>query len=404
MLCILGHVNTYVDPKTGQTYDYGVQLFSNISVVTDYFAHFNIPLGPPEASASTVAKSVNFETGSLVPNSALIKGNFTAAILEYAEQQAKFPTIFHSWDIPQPVPEELLIDFGTFLRKYHLGAFAYTAFDYNQGIGNILAQPLLYIFKYFDQQQVHDLLTGGFVGNGHHDNQQLYDRARAELGANAFLSSDVTKVNRNADGVVEVFVTTPGGQKCIKASKLLISIPPKLSNLGFLDLDQQDSSLLGQFNNSYYWDAVLRSTGIPDNTSLNNLNPAAPFNLPAMPGIYGYGSTPISGLHTAYYSSPHPMSNEEVKTDILATLSKLRKALGYSEPEVATHFVGFHNHAPFELTVSTEAIKSGFYKRFEALQGKSNTWWTGATWLNQASSTLWNFTEYEILPKLIASL
>jgi flavin-dependent dehydrogenase len=41
-----GHVNTYHDPATGITFDYGVITFDNISVVTDYFKHFDVPLGP----------------------------------------------------------------------------------------------------------------------------------------------------------------------------------------------------------------------------------------------------------------------------------------------------------------------------------------------------------------------
>lgn len=368
--------------------------------MTNFFNHFNVPLAPPSTSSGGVSKSVNFETGALVPDSALITGNLSAALLEYAEQEAKFPTIFDKWDLPYPVPEELLMSFGDFIKKYNLKAMAYMAFEYDQGAANILAQSTLYMLKYQDPVQVLDELTGGFVHNADNDNQELYNRAEAELGSNVFLSSNVEKINRKTDSV-EVDISTPDGTKHIKASKLLISIPPKLSNLGFLDLDSHDQGIFGQFNNSYYWDAVLRHTGIPDDTSLSNVNPDAPYNLPAMPGIYGYGATPIKGLHTAYYSSPHPMSNEEVQADILATLARVRDGLGYPEPEESPEFAGFHNHSPFILTVSTEAIKNGFYKQLEALQGKSNTWWTGATWMNQATSTVWNFTEYQILPHLV---
>ena len=138
-----GHVNTYVDPQSGQTYDYGVQVFSNISVITNFFAHFNIPLAPVEASSGGVTKYVNFDTGAEVPTSDLIGGNITAAWIEYASQQAKYPTIFPEWDLPYPVPEDLLMPFGDFLRKYDLKAMAYQAFQYDQGAGNILAQPTL---------------------------------------------------------------------------------------------------------------------------------------------------------------------------------------------------------------------------------------------------------------------
>lgn len=138
---LLGHVNTYVDAETNQTYDYGVQIFSNISVVTDFFAHFNVPLAAAESSGGGVTKYVNFDTGAKVSASALETGNITAAWLEYIKQQAKYPTIFQEWDLTYPVPEDLLMPWGDFLRKYNLQAMAYQFFDYDQGSGNILAQP-----------------------------------------------------------------------------------------------------------------------------------------------------------------------------------------------------------------------------------------------------------------------
>ena len=396
-----GHVNTYVDPSTGQTYDYGVQIFSNISIVTNYFEHFNIPLAPLTSSGGGVSVPVNFETGDVVPASKLIGGNLTAALLEYLAQENKYPEIFENWDLPYPVPEELLMPFGDFIKKYDLSALAYDSFSYDQGAANILAQPTLYMMKYQDRIQTQDQIAGGFIRNALGDNQELYDKALAELGSNAFISSHVEHVKRLED-CVEVYVSTPDGQKVIKASKLLISIPPTLSNLGFLDLTSHESGLFGQWNNSYYWDVVMKNTGIPDNTSLANFNPNAPLNLPAMPGIYGFEATPITNLHATYYSSPGPMSNAEVKADILATLARVRSGLGYPPLSKPPEFVGFHDHAPFVLTVSNDAIKNGFYKQLLALQGKKNTWWTGAAWMNQASSTLWKYDEEQILPQVVA--
>ena len=398
-----GHVNTYVDPESGQTYDYGVQVFSNISVLYNFFSHFDIPVVPLETSGGGVTKYVNFDTGAEVPTSDLIAGNITAAWLEYADQQAKYPSIFREWDLPHPVPEDLLMPFGNFIRKYDLKAMAYQAYQYDQGAGNILAQPTLYMMKYQDRAQMHDFLEGGFVRNNLSDNQELYNRAQAELEPNVFLSSNVESIVRKGD-CAEVCVLTPSGQKYIKASKLLITIPPKLSNLGFLDLDSDDQGLLGQFNNSYYWDAVLQNTGIPDDVSVSNVNPDAAFNLPAMPGTIGISTTSIKGLHAAYYNSPKYISDAEVQAEMLATVDRVRSSLGYSTPKDKPVFAGFHNHSPFVLTVSTEAIKYGFYKKLLALQGKSNTWWTGATWMNQATATTWRYTEEHVLPGLLKSV
>lgn len=39
-----GHIEIYTDPATGATLDYGVHEFWNISLFTDFFARFNVPI------------------------------------------------------------------------------------------------------------------------------------------------------------------------------------------------------------------------------------------------------------------------------------------------------------------------------------------------------------------------
>jgi hypothetical protein len=156
--------------------------------------------------------------------------------------------------------------------------------------------------------------------------------------------------------------------------------------------------MFGQFNNSYYWDAVVKNTAIPNDVTITNVDLDAPYEIPSTPGIYRISPTNIAGLFTLYYTSPSLMTDEEVQADILATIARLEAPtkLWTGTPE----FVELHNHSPFELTVSTEAIKGGFYAQLNKLQGERNTWWTGATWQAQDSSQIWNWTEINILPKL----
>jgi hypothetical protein len=120
-----------------------------------------------------------------------------------------------------------------------------------------------------------------------------------------------------------------------------------------------------------------------------------------MPGLYTIMTTPVQGIHAFYYSSPHDMSTEDVAAEILTTLAKLRQGAEYPEPEHEPEFVALHKWTPFVSTVSTDAVRDGFYGRLLKLQGKRNTWWTGAAWMNQATSTLWKYTEEEILPRLV---
>ena len=341
---------------------------------------------------------VDFETGKVVPPAHLFAGNVTAALLGYAEQQEKYSYIFEDWDLPDPVPEDLLLPFGDFLKKHDLEALAYIAFLYDQGIANILDQPTLYVMKYQDRVQLQDLMAGTFVVNGVQNNQLLYDRAAAKIGHSLFLNSRPVEITRYKHHV-EIRMSTADGPKYIKARKLLITIPPK-STSSFLDLDKSESAMFRQFNSSYYWNAVLKNTGIPVGTTLPNVNPAAPLNIPAMPGMYTFLASPVPGLHATYYSSPHNMTDDEVAADILATLTRVRQGAGYPEPAHSPEIVALHQWSPFEMTVSNDAIRAGFYKDLLALQGQKNTYWTGATWMNQATSTLWRYTEEKVLPHL----
>ncbi|EME76861.1 uncharacterized protein MYCFIDRAFT_180526 [Pseudocercospora fijiensis CIRAD86] len=52
----------------------------------------------------------------------------------------------------------------------------------------------------------------------------------------------------------------------------------------------------------------------------------------------------------------------------------------------------------------SQPIKSGFCQQLNRLQGQRHTFWTGATWCFGASSSIWNFTEHEILPILLTAL
>ena len=399
-----GHVNTYVDRTTGKTFDYGVISFLNISVVTNYFASFNIPLGPLNyGSSNTTYDFANFKSGEYVSDTSLPSGNSTAALLAYAALlNEKYPYLSNGYDLPAEIPEDFLITWGEFIQKYQLGDLAYTTYQYLQGVGNILAQPALYILKYLSVPTALNIINpGNFLTTARNDNQELYDKALAKLGSKALISSNVTSVQRTPNGV-ELNVSTPSGPKIIKASKLLIAIQPKLESLSFLDLDVEEKALFGQFNNSYYWDAVLTNTGIPVNKDITNININAPYDIPPFPGLYFVDSADIPGLFTTYYTSPGPLTDDEVKADITSTIARLVKAGNFSTGTNGeeTEFLGFNSHAPFELTVSTDAIKGGFYKKLLGLQGERNTWWTGATWQAHDSSLIWNWTETNIVPAL----
>jgi hypothetical protein len=403
-----GQVNTYIDNITGKAIDYGVKVFNNVSVVRDYFDFLGVPLKKFESYVPD-QKTIyaNLANATEVSAAEISTLNVTDGLLRYQAQLEKYPYLSNGFHLPSPVPDDLLIPWGDFIEKHNLSAISGLVFTLVGGPGNILAQPTLYVAKNFGEIQVRSALEGLTLTEADGDNQALYTAALARLGngTNTFVRSNVTHVVRNANGT-EVTVSTPAGLKLIRASKLVITVPPELSILdSFLNLSFSERNLFRQFNNSYIWASIVEKTGIPCDTGLANVNPSATLGIPSMPAIFGTEPSGVSELLIVWYGSSFSMSDQQVKANILRTLKRWKMAMGYPTSNgTGPQIVQFKAHSPYMLTVSTEAIIGGFYDRLNALQGQHNTFWTGAAWQTQDSTALWNFTEHEILPMVMAAL
>ena len=274
-------------------------------------------------------------------------------------------------------------------------------YSYAQGFGHTYDTPTVYIFRYFSSQVLNGIKTG-FVTTRAHDNSQLYERARNVLGDNVLLESRVISTRRTGSDV-RLVVHTPSGKKLVKARKIVATIPPLLENLSGFDLSSKEHSVFSQFHGHGYFTALLRKTGIQNSTTVNNVAPRTPFNFPSIPGAYTIAPTAIEGVFNALFGTfDSDVPDEKVKQDIVSTLDRLAAAGtidGPSNPD----FMAFKNHAPYELQVSTDAIKAGFYKDLYSLQGERNTFWTGAAFQAHDSSLCWNFTE-ALIPKIVEEL
>lgn len=392
-----GHTHTYTDPGTGGKADIGVAVWHELPIVRDYFARFDVPLEKAIFDApGTVAKYVDYRTGREVTGYA--PGDPSAALGAYAAQLSRYPYLEAGFNLPDPVPAELLLPFGDFVRKHALDGAVTTIFNFGQGLGDLLRLPTLYVFKNFGPGILRNL-QAGFLTTARHDNSELYRKAAAELGADALLHSRVVATDRNAAGHAHLLVRTPAGLKLIRARRLLVTVPPKLDNLTGFDLDATERSLFSQFGNSAYYTGLLRGTGIPDNYAVTNVGQDTAHRLPALPGVYSILPSSVPGLHRVKYGSPYQLSEAAVRADILAALRRMRTAgtIETGTPEFAV----FASHSPFELTVPTGAIKAGFYRKLYALQGRNRTFYTGAAFHTHDSSLLWQFTE-ALLPRITA--
>ena len=385
-----GHENTYIDPSTGTPIDYGVQTYWNISVVTEFFARFDIPIETFSFTGGTNVYA-DFETGEVLPSFSPSQ-NFTP----YANQLNKYPYLLDSWNLPSPVPGDLLLKFGDFIKKYSLQNIAYSIYSNSLGVGNVLQQLTVNVFKIFDAAYLGGF-QGGNVVTSNHDNGELYVKALAELGSNALLSSTVTAAQRSGENGVKLVVKTPTGNKLIIVSKLLISIPPLVSNLAPFGLDSREKDLFQKWTYSGYYNGLINNTGLAAGTRYVNAAATTTYNIPNLPAVYEIVPTRVEGIYYFWYGSPGALSQQKIQADVTATVQKLT-----GHKTAAPDFLAFSSHTPFKLVVSADDISHGFYNNLEGLQGHLNTYWTGAAFLSHSSGELWNFTQ-SLLPEIAAS-
>ncbi|KAK1450550.1 FAD dependent oxidoreductase [Colletotrichum melonis] len=390
-----GHVNTFRDPATGAPIDYGVQAFIQNDQTTQFFERFNVQLNA-SALSPFPSKIVDFKTGFVVPNATAVDPNtLVGPLANYLFATLNFDFLAEgAYDIPENVPEDLLLPFGQFVQKYNLTEVVQVVWIFAHGVGNLLETPTLYVLQNFGQPHLLGLSSGYLYAPG--GNQQVYDKAGAFLGNDVLYSSTVVASKRSDDGVKAV-VATSTGRKLIKAKKLLITIPPTIQNLAPFDLDDSETSVFNQWENVPYYVGVVSDSGLPDLTNFLNVDITAPDALPPKPFVWRLETVGVPGYQTVKVIG----EADSTKAQGLVT-DAVRKVGASSNSTSATggEFAAWEEHSNLQLHVSTEAVKAGFYRDLYALQGKRSTYYTGNAWCSDYSPLLWQFTEKRILPSL----
>lgn len=403
-----GHTETFIDPQTGLPIDMGVKLYHDEPLVHKWFARFNLSTTKFDLSAAAAASSqnVDFRTGQIIQGlPAANQTAMAAALQRYAAVLQRYPQLEGGFYLPDPVPEDLYMPFGQFVQKYDIADAVQFIFGITSAFGDILELPALQQFRTLSLSLV--ATSTNFQTSSVMDNSLLFEKATAELLAakSLLLSSSVLATERvSQSGCVRVLVDTPTGRQLIVAKKILITIPPTPPALAAFDINQDELSVFNQLQAVGYYTSIIRNAG-PANVTLQNLALDKPYALPPMPAIYNVNPTGINpSLSLVYYGTKvgQLLSDDEAKAAIIADLKRYQVANGL--PSTEPEFVAFSNHSPYNMMVGSEATKAGFYKQLYALQGKRNTFWTGATWRAHDSSASWAFTSQSVLPALVASL
>ena len=397
-----GQTTTYMDPVTGQSIDYGVTYFQNLPLVRAFFDHFKIPLS--SVSFDFHLDMVDLHAETRVASSSYPPPTEAAQAKEkYLAELARYPYLKAGFDLPSPVPEDLLLPFGDFLRKHTMEAAIFELGTLVNPLGDWAAKPTLYVFKYLNLDVMEGAKTN-FLRPVDRNNSAPYVAAQRELGEDVLLSSHIKRSQRgHSDGWNYIEVQSPSGQKLIRAKKIIVAAPPKPDNLAGFGLTDAETKVFSQFDNIYFYPALVRITGLPENVCYQNRGTNDPFLRPQVPSMVLLRPNEVHSLRTVHYASPRPLSEDQVKEGILQDIRRLLSITNIedvSEPE----FVVVGNHSPYHLTVSADAIANGFYDKLNGLQDTLNTYYTGAAFESQNTPQIWQVTEDLLLQQVVPSL
>ncbi|KAL4924201.1 uncharacterized protein BDV17DRAFT_301239 [Aspergillus undulatus] len=383
-----GHSDTLYLPNGW--IDYGIRAYFKLPVVQNFFAQLNVDreIYVPGALRTD---SINFQTGERVP--------YDDGLLSTALALVRYRAVLTPFDylrsggyyLPEPVPEVLLRPFSEFVEQYDLAGILRLLYTFSDPLGDILGTPLLYVLQTFGIAHIDALLAGPMMRpkNG---SAELFRAAAAYINeSNIFYESIATQATRSSSGV-ELVVDSAGLRRIIRASKLLITFPPLLSNFEGFDLDENEVSLFSKFMFQGYYAAVFNNSGLPDGFNIYNTDPNnQPGNLPVgryqsmldYPGIPGFYSTRIVGEEN--------FTEVEARQLVLDDIRRMGDAGTFpvhEHPEI----VAFESHTPSAVMVPVEDVRSGFYRKLYALQGQRSTYYTGLTFCTDFSAQLWNYT------------
>lgn len=394
--------NDYLGGRThtlrvdGTPIDYGVYALFNDPVTVNFLRRLGVEtefVGRP----SFTCDWVDFTTGepALTPDGLL---STTVAALLYRTAIQRFDSLQNGiFDLGDPIPEELLIPFREFVKRHAIQGALQLILMFTQNVGNILDAPTWLVIRDFGIPHVNALLSGFLAtknGVG-----GVYQKAAERLDPNVLYQTTVANVTRpDTGGVRAVVQDAHGKQTIIQAKKLLVTIPPTLTNLEPFDLDKRETGIFRQWLHNWYYAALVNDTGLPAEKNVANTNPHRLGGLPTTPFQWqlDYGGVP--GYHTVKAIAEENFTEQDAKDLVVSDILRMGKAGTYETREA--NFVAIASHVPITLRPPEDALLARFYDGLYALQGHRDTFYTGLAFCSDYSSLLWAYTDtvlYQLL-------
>ncbi|PYI16659.1 fumarate reductase/succinate dehydrogenase [Aspergillus violaceofuscus CBS 115571] len=419
-----GMVNSWTNPATNTTYDYGVAAYTNYTGTTAFFDRLGIDYVEPDLGSTTLTTTyADFTTGKLVDYLAPNLTDELVALETFYNVSRQYQDLFlpsyANWPAPEDIPEDLLMPFRDFAVKYDLNATIFLIWSgIGAGLADMLDAPTLYQMQTFGPQT-----AAAFLGQdpeyvpASHRNQDIYDAVADILGKSVLLNSTVIESVRHPDNRgVELVVQNHGTQShtILRAKRLVMAIEPTTTNTATFDLDTTEQSIFDQGKWSVVHTGIISHPALPVNGVIYNLPATAvagnDFALPEPPFVDYFEylgenlwQVIVVGWLGFSEAAAQALANEGIRQLTAAgTLSTNATAATNRTTPIQVH--AWSNHGAMDMRTTAENLRGGFVQRQYALQGHRSTYWTGAAFGNQLSNYLWAYNLEYLVPLVRGSL
>ncbi len=406
-----GAAHAYHDSVNNRSANYGVQLMQNTSTVRDLYARYDVPLVTENITAATQipTRFADFQTGQAIQLPAYSLNETQSAFETLFGLYGNYSYLNDTYDLPREVLGDLLITVDAFIAKYQLQSLSQLFNQYLQSWPEFSVLPTLYLPKFMIGSAGVNLLgSETWVRNANDDNGAIFRSIQAELGEDALLASTIIKTQRpttsaSTNDTSTVWVQTPTGVVKVLAKRILVTVPPVPENMQPFDLSASEASLFKSFKPQNVWTGLLRNSGIPSGTGVNNVGSNTTYHEIKLPGSQGFVPTADPLLHSWVYSSYKRTSENQTKALVLAELTRLTASgvVPVSNATSTPEFVAIKQHHNYAMTVSKDVIASGFYRKLYALQGFRGTVYTGGAFTTQGTANVLEYNEKHVLPLLV---
>ncbi|KAK7744717.1 hypothetical protein SLS62_010137 [Diatrype stigma] len=382
-----GHVETYIDPMTGNPYDYGVNSYTEYGTAKEFFARFNVSISTP-VRATLTTRFVDFSTGQeLKGYEAPCSDDVPAALRRYLEICEKFedlmiPSLANFPEIN--VPEDLLMKFSDFVVKYGLEAMVPRLFQATgMGLGKVDDELTLYVMQAFGAPITRTSLglAGSFVPTSRRK-QDLYDAIAKALDTDVLFSSTVILSHRDDHGVQLLVRGEDGSLTLITAKKLLISFSPTMENMAPFAPDSAELNVFSTWGVNHVYAGIATHPALPDNYSFVNYpTSVVPDNwlmLPQAPFVVRYEYLGDRNFRVLVASDKgmdsigaQSLAKKTFNTLLQNVISSVNPDGFRQYQDEELEILEWADHTGIHPHVSVEELQTGFYKKLYSLQANS---------------------------------